>query len=539
MLKILLALIFFVTPLAAQTPDKWREDLTFMAREMESTHKNLFHTMTRQQFEAAVKNLDQRIPTLQRHQIIVEMMKIVAMVDDGHSNIYPTRDAKIAFHSLPVQLYIFRDGMFVRAAKKENADLVGARIVRIGSATVEEAIARVGPLVGKDSEMGLKFFATYLLAMPEILHAVGLSDSIESANFTIERSGKQETISLKPSGPVQILPADTDVSWIPQEGWVDMREAATPPLWLRDINNAFWYEYLPGSRTVYAQINHVGNKKDETLAAFATRLTTFVDTNPVDKLIIDLRLNRGGNGELLKPLEVALLKSKIDQPGRLFILMGRSTWSASQFFLNWMEKYSSAVFVGEPSGSVGNVYGDSRRITLPNSGITVRVSVYYWQDWAPWDTRLSFGPNVAAELSSSDYKTNNDPALNAALRYTVRKTLLTQLNDAISSGGVDLAVRRFREWKLDPVNKYAETETALLETGQRLLNEKKPADAIELFKLDIAENPHSWRGYFAVGVAYNEAGKKDLAITYLKKALDLNPKSYDVARYLSGVAPAK
>ena len=31
--------------------EKWREDLRYMAREMEARHKNLFHTMTRAQFE--------------------------------------------------------------------------------------------------------------------------------------------------------------------------------------------------------------------------------------------------------------------------------------------------------------------------------------------------------------------------------------------------------------------------------------------------------------------------------------------------------
>src|SRR6185369_6197068 len=53
------------------TPDaaQWREDLRVMAREMPRRHKNLFHTMTRERFEAAVRNLDERIPSLSRHQV--------------------------------------------------------------------------------------------------------------------------------------------------------------------------------------------------------------------------------------------------------------------------------------------------------------------------------------------------------------------------------------------------------------------------------------------------------------------------------------
>ena len=80
----------------------WREDLHSMAREMERTHKNLYHTTSREQFASAVDALDERIPDLERHEVIVEMAKIVAAAGDGHTNIYPTRDAKVGFHALPL-----------------------------------------------------------------------------------------------------------------------------------------------------------------------------------------------------------------------------------------------------------------------------------------------------------------------------------------------------------------------------------------------------------------------------------------------------
>jgi hypothetical protein len=71
-------------------------------------------------------------------------------------------------------------------------------------------------------------------------------------------------------------------------------------------------------------------------------------------MIFDLRLNRSGNGSLAQPLLLETIKSKFDRRGKLFILMGRSTWSAAQFMLNDFEKYTNAIFVGEPSGSNGN-----------------------------------------------------------------------------------------------------------------------------------------------------------------------------------------
>ena len=61
------------------TSDQWRQDLHYLAKELPSRHKNAFHTTTREKFEKAVAELDAAIPTLQPHEVIVGMMRIVAI----------------------------------------------------------------------------------------------------------------------------------------------------------------------------------------------------------------------------------------------------------------------------------------------------------------------------------------------------------------------------------------------------------------------------------------------------------------------------
>src|SRR5207245_10437958 len=99
----------------------------------------LFPAMTRRQFENAVSNLNERIPSLAGPQIIVEMARIVAMVGDGHSNIATTRDPQIGFRTYPIKLYFFKDGLFVRAATREHAAIVGSRVIKIGNDTADQA----------------------------------------------------------------------------------------------------------------------------------------------------------------------------------------------------------------------------------------------------------------------------------------------------------------------------------------------------------------------------------------------------------------
>ena len=408
-------------PLSADEIIRWRQDLSVLAAELPALHKNAFHTTPKESFVARVSALHELIPTLARHQIIVEMARLVAAVGDGHTSISPTRDPKIGFKVLPLKFYFFKDGLYVRAASMQFRKWIGARVLKIGETTPDEALARVSEIIGHDNSSGAHYFAPHLLAMPEVLHALKLTDDPTGATLVLVLGTQTHQIRLTASEVPQMMAPDTDLSWLPQQGWFDLRainrlEAEPDPLWLRDPANEFWLAQIPNTGMLYVQINKIANKPTESLAAFGERIRAAADPASIDTLVLDLRLNRGGNGALLAPLISSLVKAKTDRPGHFYVVSGRATFSAAQFLLDRLENYTAAIFVGEPSGSKGNAYGDSRRITLPNSGITVRASIYYWQDWHPLDDRAWIEPSIRAELSSADYRNGVDPALAAILR---------------------------------------------------------------------------------------------------------------------------
>ncbi len=108
-------------------------------------------------------------------------------------------------------------------------------------------------IIGRDNEMGVKFFAPFLLAMPEVLHALALVLDMESAAFVVEAGGRRKVATLKPAGLVEMMPPDTDTSWLSRVDWVDARDGAQKPLplWLKDPRNKLWFEYLPDAKAVY------------------------------------------------------------------------------------------------------------------------------------------------------------------------------------------------------------------------------------------------------------------------------------------------
>ena len=80
-----------------------------------------------------------------------------------------------------------------------------------------------------------------------------------------------------------------------------------------------------------------------------------------------------------------------------------------------LELRTPTLFVGEKTGGHPNSYGDSRRIVLPNSGLTVRVSSLFWQLTGPQDRRDGIVPHIAVEPRFADWRANRDPVLDVAI----------------------------------------------------------------------------------------------------------------------------
>ena len=65
-----------------------------------------------------------------------------------------------------------------------------------------------------------------------------------------------------------------------------------------------------------------------------------------------------------------------------------------------------------------------------------------------------------------------------------------------------------------------------------MLQQGRVDDAIELFKLNVANYPESFNTYDSLGDAYRAKGDKTLAIESYEKSLKLNPANEDGARKL-------
>lgn len=503
------------------TAAQWREDLRTVQHEIETRHPNPYNRTSKAKLDAAFADLDQRIPSLSRNQIIVGMMRIVAMVGDGHTRIDPRKDEHFRFASLPLKLYDFDDGIFIRAADQRFANLVGWRVEAIGGVPIAEAVRRTAELVSADTEMGKRQLVPLYLEMPEILQALGLSDSHQTARLTLGKGKQRQTVTIAAAGINPEWPPDTDISLLTPKGWADAC-AGPVPLYLQNPLDYHRLIDLPESKALYAQLNWVANIDKETLAAYSQRiLKRAVDANP-RAIVLDLRLDQGGNGNLATSLVNALIKAE-DEDTRLIVLTGRGTFSASQFILNDLDRLSHAVFIGEPASSKPSSYGDAFRTELPNSKIAMRTSIYWWQEGQNFDPYTWV--DVAAPLSFADYAACRDPALEAALAYAPPTPAEDLFYEAARAGGPAGARKAVETFLKAPEHRYANVKRLLPRAAEMVFANGHKAEAVAVAQAVAEALPQTVDGWVVLAYVALKNGDTALAARAARQAMSLDPNN--------------
>jgi tetratricopeptide (TPR) repeat protein len=498
---------------------QWQQDLDFMVTQLERRHANLYHAVSRERFQAAVAELRARIPTLQRNQIIVGMMRLAAMVGDGHTRVDPRKDARFGFASFPLKLYLFEDGLFVRAAAPAQAGLIGARIEAIGGVPVAEAMRRAAQLASCDNSICPRLFIPLYLNMPDILQALGLSDRRDAASFQLRRGGRTWTVSV-PAGAVEpSWPPDTDASFLTPAGWTDANRSGAP-LWLQAPLTYHRLVELPDRHALYAQLNMVANVDGETLEQFGQRIRARAEATNPRVVVLDLRLDYGGNGGLRYGFIRELVRAE-DEDTRLAVLTWRGTFSASQFLLSDLDHYTGATFFGEPASSRPTSYGDAFRAAMPNSGIAVRTSIYFWQDGqnqAPWTW-----VDVAVPYRFADYAAGRDPVLEAALAYAPPAALVDRLATA-AAGGADAVERLAAAYAADPANRYANVQLELVRAAELLGAAHRDA-ASRLAQANVRRFPDNVDAWNVLANLAAASGEREVALAAGRRALALDPNN--------------
>lgn len=386
----------------------WRYDLRLLAREIKRMHYDPYRYMSPAELEKSVREIHDAIPTLSDDEVMVRLMKLVKRLGDGHTYVVPWYEEDETAQALPVRFSFFEEGLYITATSPEHEELLWARVLKFDGAPVERVYAALDDIVAQDNPMRLRSQAPNFMRLPPVLSALGLIKNSASVRLTlVDRVGRERVAELSMTkGEIR--------SWVRKP--VEIKSELPP-----DVQNRadyYWFKYFAEKRLLYFQFNGVADKQGESIEEFAARLFSFIEQHDVQKLVVDVRWNGGGNMFLSKPLVEGLIAArKVNRSGHLFVIAGRHTFSAAMIFTEQLERYTRAIFVGEPTGSSPNFVGETNFLQLPYSKLRVSLSNLYWQNSRATDHRLWIAPKLYVPPTFESYSHGRDAALEAVLAY--------------------------------------------------------------------------------------------------------------------------
>lgn len=382
---------------------KWKKELHNMKQQLSERHVNLYHSISKDSFNKAIKELDDRIPSLSTNQILVEFAKIVAMVGDGHTSFLPGNQKKKWFRFYPIKFWSFSDGIYIIATSKEYTNLLGKRLTQIDDTSIEDAFTEISTTIGADNDMEFKYSVPFELSRPEMLHALGIAKSPDMAEFIFDGD-----VAITLNNPLK-LKEWRNTEWITANG---MYKGEKPPSMRLDFLFAtpltlehlkqkkyYWFTYLEAEKAIFFQYNVCWDQEDRpTFPEVTNELFQFMDNNPVERLIIDVRQNSGGEPNTAQSLIDGLSKrTKFTEEGRLFVLVGRRTFSAALTNAVHLRSKASARIVGEYSRGKPNSPSEGRDIDLKSTKVWLTVSTQFVErdptlgdaDYLPVDIKVA------------------------------------------------------------------------------------------------------------------------------------------------------
>ena len=128
----------------------------------------------------------------------------------------------------------------------------------------------------------------------------------------------------------------------------------------------YWFTYVEEQQALYFQYNRCWDQKDgPEFKDVVEELFQYMDGNPVERLIVDVRQNSGGEPLTAEPLIEGLVqRPEFTADGRLFVLVGRRTFSAALTNAVHLRSRAGARIVGEPPRGKPNHPSEGRDIDL-------------------------------------------------------------------------------------------------------------------------------------------------------------------------------
>ena len=541
---ILILLLTSAIPTEAATLAEWRHDVDQIVNDIRTIHPSPFTKIGELTFRRRVAALQDALPSMTEEQRVVEMMRIVATIGDGHTNLFPDQPALALWY--PVRVYEFTDGYFVTSAHKSVADLAGAEIISVAGHPIAEVAARARELVGCDNELDCKELLAPL-HNAALMRGLGfaaadgtLAIRLKLANgTTVDR-----VLTPHATDDPRYEKNDSSFDWRfrrevfgtpigPESDWIAAYrgipasafrtfDAARPPHLTQA--RSFFTKSIPESEAYYIQSYAID---ENGFGAGFPKALAEVDRLKPRRLIIDLRYNFGGDGSLIPAVIHEFIRREAAPPWKeLYLLTGRKTFSAGVEAAATLMKECDLTVIGEPAGAALNSYGDAAERDYPHTGLRLYVSSLRHELSTSNDVADVMRVDVPAPFSFREWSAGQDPAVDPILRGEEMRSIRVIARTA--GGAAARKVYADRKARFAGIRWWQPpTELELRQSCSQLLAEKRVADGLDVCTLNTEIHSFIWNTWLGLARAQSAAGLMLDRLHSLKRVLEIDPTNFN------------
>lgn len=383
---------------------------------------------SRADFEAAIVALEARAGSLNAAEFQLELARLQARIDNGHSNASAARMVE-PFDRVPFRTSWMVDELRVLRVQPGYEAWLGARLTHIGGVAVDDVLADFRDAFGGIDPFYFTF-APLLLEAPDYLAAIGIADPVYRLELMTGEIVEERIDPIAPiEGAARVFSGDLLMPWVSEgESWIAF-EPAGDALLLRNPEHGYWFERLDASTAYIAIRSNFDDESGEALADWVLRARDEIDAMGVETLIVDQRFNSGGDLTRTAPLMRAL-GDIVGADGEIFMLANGNTFSAGVVNLAMVKEAAPTQtrIVGAPIGDRLQFWAEGWWYSLPNSGFRARYSTGFFDLQngcegifiCPWGSLHVFpvivddlDVDIPAGLTFEAYAQGRDPALEA------------------------------------------------------------------------------------------------------------------------------
>lgn len=405
------------------TRQQWQQDLEALDADIHQYHVNPFWFKNEKRYRQLYRkahNYIETSKTVDANRVNGYFEKLVAYISDGHS--YVVNKAE-RFGVFAYRLEWFGDDLHIVSVEQGDSRFLGAKVLAFDGMSIEKANKRIAPYIPIVNSSSFKFHSRDAYYLAGLLEDAEISKSSQIIELTLE---------LKEGNRVKKIFGLHNR----ENEFIDLHESldVTPPLYRRQQDKYQWLTFLENERAVYLRYARVMEKNSGDIKHITDQLVHVLNNHEVQKLIIDVRDNGGGDSFFNAPLINAIAKNKaINQRSRLFVITNHNTFSAAINFSGNMEIKTRTIFVGEKVADRATFAGEAgpqAKHSLSNSGIVVSLSFSEWNSTYDNDRRDAIALDIPIKLTLQDFLAGRDPILQACLDYPLGKASIATLDSA-------------------------------------------------------------------------------------------------------------